>query len=338
MMDKLQRVPEISGCGLAALPEEVVTAERPTVLRGLAIDWPFVRTALRSDDDAVAYLDRFYNGQPVTTVVAPASQHGRFFYQPGSTAMNFQTSVQSLTNVLKGILQQRHADEPLAIAMQAVRASECLPGLEEDNPNPFVPEGTRARVWIGNAATVAPHFDATENLAIVMAGRRRFVLFPPEQTPNLYPGPMHPTPANVPISMVPLDAPDLERFPRYANAMEAGFVADLEPGDAIYIPYLWWHGVQSLAPFNILMNYWWHRDEVGQRHAYATLLHLAFLLYRDVPPEQRKAWRALYDHYVFQTEGDPMAALDPAHRYRGPTLDAERLARFQAALRELVGE
>ncbi|MGE5561944.1 MAG: cupin-like domain-containing protein [Bacillota bacterium] len=337
MWDQVQRADEVDGAGLESFPAELAERNRPAVLRGVAADWPFVREARKSDEAAVAYLERFYNGTPVNTVVAPPSEQGRLFYQADSKAMNYAESVQPLSNVLKGILQQRQSDEPLGIALQAISAADCLPGLEEDNPNPLVPEGTSARVWIGNKVTVAPHFDVADNLAFVMAGSRRFILFPPEQTANLYPGPMDVTPANVPISMVSLDAPDLERFPRYRTAMDAAVVAELEPGDAVYIPYMWWHGVQSLAGFNVLMNYWWNRDEVSARHPYGALLHLAYMLYGDMPPEQRQAWRALFDHYVFQTAGDPMEALEPAHRYYARKLDPARVARLKDALRELLG-
>jgi hypothetical protein len=258
------------------------------------------------------------------------------FYDGDTKALNYREAPQPLPNVLRALLQQKHAAEPLGIAMQAISAADCLPGLEEDNPNPFVPTGTRPRVWIGNRVTVAPHFDVAGNLACVMAGRRRFILFPPEQTSNLYPGPMDATPANVPISMVSLDEPELGRFPRYREAMEAAVAAELEPGDAIYIPYMWWHGVQSLGPFNVLMNYWWSRDEVAARHPFGALLHLAYVLYRDMPAEQRQAWRSLYDHYVFQTGGDPTEALPPGQRYKGRDMDPDKVARLKDALRDLL--
>ena len=327
---------EIPAQGLSSLPADIVSEGKPVVFRGLFKDWPFVRAALQSDEDAVAYLDQFYNGRPVSTVVAPPSEQGRFFYRADSKQFNFQTSDQSLSNVLKGLLKQRQAEQPLGIAMQAISAANCLPGIEEENPNPLVPEGTRARVWIGNSATVAPHFDSAENIAAVAVGRRRFVLFPPDQTPNLYPGPLDVTPANVPISMVPLENPDLERFPRYREAMDAAMVAELDPGDAIYIPYMWWHGVQSLAPFNVLMNYWWSRDELGATYPYGALLHVAYTLYGDMPPAQRRAWRALYDHYVFQSGGDPMEAISPPHRHSPGKTGSEKIAKLKQALRDLL--
>jgi hypothetical protein len=338
MFDQLQRADEISGAALDSFPEELLASRRPAILRGAAKDWSFVREASKSDEAAVAYLDRFYNGTPVNTVVAPPSEQGRLFYRPDSKELNYRDAPQLLSNVLKGLLQQKDAREPVGIAMQAVSAADCLPGLEEENPNRLVPEGTPARVWIGNCVTVAPHFDVADNLACVMAGRRRFILFPPEQTPNLYPGPMDATPANVPISMVSLDEPEIDRFPRYREALDAALVAELEPGDALYIPYMWWHGVQSLGPFNVLMNYWWNRDEVSARHPYGALLHLAYVLFGDMPSEQRKAWRALYDHYVFQIGGDPMDAFPPAQRYYPRKVDPERVEKIKALLRELLAE
>jgi hypothetical protein len=147
---------------------------------------------------------------------------------------------------------------------------------------------------------------------------------------------MDATPANVPVSMVSLDEPELDRFPRYREALDAALVAELGPGDAVYIPYMWWHGVQSLGTFNVLMNYWWNRSEVEARHRYGALVHLAYILYRDMPAEQRQAWRALYDHYVFQTGGDPTEALPPHQRYRGRDVDPERGARLKDALRDLL--
>lgn len=337
MLEQLQRVQEISCAGIDGLPEEVARGDRPAVLRGAVSNWPFVQAALKSDEAAVQYLERFYRGRPVGTLVAPQSEGGKFFYRQYSKQMNFQRSSESLSIVLKGLLEQRTAERPYGIAMQAIPASEILPGLQEDNPNPFVPTGVPARLWIGNKVTVAPHFDVADNLAFVTAGRRRFVLFPPQQTANLYPGPMDVTPASVPISMVSLDAPQLERFPRYREALDAAFVAELDPGDAIFIPYLWWHGVQSLTRFNILTNYWWNRDDdISPRYPFGSLLHLCYAFFRDMPPNHRDAWRSLFDHYVFQAGGDPMQALDEAHRHYPGKLDAQKIARLKDVLRDLL--
>ena len=336
MLADLRAADEIAAAGLESLPDTVLTGGRPMVLRGAVGEWPLVRAAVQSDEAAVDYLDRFYTGQPVGTIVAHPSERGRFFYRADSKRMNFERSSESLSAVLHKLLEQRGEEQPFGVAVQAVLATEALPGLQEDNPTPFVPVRTAARLWIGNRVTVAPHFDVSDNLACVAAGRRRFIMFPPEQTANLYPGPMDVTPASVPISMVSLDEPDLDRFPRYREALEAAYVAELGPGDAVYIPYLWWHGVQSLSDFNILTNYWWNRDEAAARYPYVSLLRLLYQLYRGMRPEHRSAWRALYDHYVFEADGDPMERLPPAHRDLESEIDREGVAKLRQTIRDLL--
>jgi oxalate decarboxylase/phosphoglucose isomerase-like protein (cupin superfamily) len=57
--------------------------------------------------------------------------------------------------------------------------------------------------------------------------------------------------------MVHVTAPDFDKFPRFADALDSAEEAELSPGDAIFIPRDWFHHVESLERFNILVNYWW---------------------------------------------------------------------------------
>jgi Cupin-like domain len=145
----------------------------------------------------------------------------------------------------------------------------------------------------------------------VVAGRRRFTLFPPDQLPNLYMGPLEFTLSGTPCSMVSLEEPDLVRYPRFEKALKAAQSAVLEPGDAIFIPYSWWHHVESLEPFNALVNYWWNDAPRDMGKIYDCLLH-GILAIRDLPDDQRAAWRVVFDYFVFKTSGEPMEHL-PAH-------------------------
>ena len=157
----------------------------------------------------------------------------------------------------------RWPDDPdRARALHRVDAHARLPAAFRGarTPMPLLPPPVRPRIWIGNTLTVQTHFDLLDNIACVVGGRRRFTLFPPEQVPNLYIGPIDFTPSGTPISMVPLHESGpgaFSAFRRSAAPRAAG--AELDAGRRdLYIPYGWWHHVESLTPFNVLVNYWWN--------------------------------------------------------------------------------
>jgi hypothetical protein len=137
------------------------------------------------------------------------------------------------------------------------------------------------------------------------------------------------------MSLVPLHAPDFERFPRFREALAAAVSAELGPGDALYIPPLWWHHVESLEPFNLLVNYWWHAAgaAMGTQAGFDTLIH-GILNLRSLPPATREAWRSLFDHYVFGPRADATEHI-PAHRHGILSeLSAADIARLRAYLKE----
>ena len=189
-----------------------------------------------------------------------------------------------------------------AVAVQSAPVPECLPGFAEANRLALLDESVEPRIWLGNAVVTPAHFDESSNIACVVAGKRRFTLLPPGQVSNLYIGPLDFAPTGTPISMVSFREPDYEKFPRFREAEAASFVADLEAGDAIYIPPLWWHHVESLAKYNILVNYWWREAAGGADKSNSALnvLLLALLSLKHLPPDQRDAWRQLFDHYIFK--------------------------------------
>jgi oxalate decarboxylase/phosphoglucose isomerase-like protein (cupin superfamily) len=164
----------------------------------------------------------------------------------------------------------------------------------------------------------------------VVAGRRRFTLFAPEQIGNLYIGPLEPTPAGQAISLVDFANPDFERFPRFAQALEAAEVAEMEPGDALYLPSMWWHHVEALSPVNLLVNAWWSQtpDYVDTP---VSALNLALMTLRDLPAKEKKVWQQLFQHYVFDADDSTWAHIPPEARgLLGPVTEAvSRQARTQ---------
>jgi hypothetical protein len=291
---------------------EIVPAAQPAVLKGLVRDWPAVRAGLSSPHASCDYLLRFDAGPMVRTLTGPPAIEGRFFYAADLGGLNFERAEETLRAALDRIVHHLDDSDPPAIAIQAAAVKDYLPGFAAENVNPLLDAGVGPRIWIGNRITVATHFDPMLNLACVAAGRRRFTLFPPDQISNLYIGPLELTPAGAPISLVSVTAPEFERYPRFREALAAAQFAELDPGDAIYIPYLWWHHVESLDRFNVLVNYWWDPAQAGLEKPFLSIFH-AMAAISALPLPQRKAWRAFFDHYVFRTEVEPGAHL-PADR------------------------
>lgn len=284
------------------LAADIVPAGRPAVFRGLVADWPVVRAGLRSPVALVDYLRGFDRGRMVNAMMGSPRIKGRFFYNDDMSGFNFkrqQVRIAAALDVLLGTLEE---DEPASLAIQSTPIRENLSGFEVENPMPLLDPSVEPRAWIGNKVIVAAHYDPSENIACVVAGRRRFTLFPPDQIANLYMGPFERTPAGTTISMVDFDAPDLERHPRFADAMATSIVVDLEPGDALYIPYMWLHHVRSLDGINMLVNYWWKPAVAARSHPMDAMLH-ALMTIRDLPPPHRAAWQAHFTHYVFGEEG-----------------------------------
>jgi hypothetical protein len=306
-------LPECEAIDATSFAQELVPAYRPMVLRGLARDWPAVAAARTSPAELMAYLARFDSGAPVEAFLGPAAMQGRYFYGADMQGFNFERRKGPLAGVLDFLL--RAADDPDApcFYVGATPVPETMPGFDAANPMPlFARQAAMPRAWIGNRSTVTTHFDVSDNIACVVAGRRRFTLFPPEQLGNLYIGPLDHTMAGQPASMVSLHDPDLARFPRFADAMAAAFTAELEPGDAIYIPSLWWHHVEALEPINMLINYWADPPpDAGS--PFDAMIH-AISAIAALPAPRRAAWRAFFDHYVFRPERDPAEHLAPEHR------------------------
>jgi hypothetical protein len=294
---------------------EVLASGHPAVLRGLVAAWPAVAAGRRGGGAMVEYLHRFDNGAAVDAILTPPEVEGQVFYNEDMSGFNFVRNRLAVTQVAEQVLRYAAFARPPAVAVQSALIRDCLPGFTAENPLAVVDAAVQPRVWFGNAITTPTHLDEWNNIGCVVCGRRRFTLFPPEQIANLYIGPLDFAPTGAPMSLVRLNDPDLVRFPRFRDALGTALSAELAPGDAIFIPHLWWHHVESLEPFNLLVNYWWHAAGGpigGAASGFNSLLH-AMLDLRSLPAPARAAWRALFEYYVFG-EPDGVTAHIPERR------------------------
>lgn len=281
----------------AALDTLLQGAREPFVVRGLVADWPLVMAGVRSAREARAYLVERARAVPFEVALGPSGHGGRMFYGE-NMAMNFRQGRGRLADIFEGFDKHEGQDDAPTAYLASIDMRQHFDGLVEDNPHPLGARQPIESIWIGTPTRIAAHNDFPDNLACCAVGRRRFTIFPPGQFRNLYLGPIDNTPAGRAVSMVDFHAPDFDVHPRFADALEQAQCVELKAGDAIFIPSMWWHHVEGLAPFNILVNYWWRETPRWLGQPQEALNH-AILAIRDLSDADKAIWRELFEHYVF---------------------------------------
>lgn len=296
--------------------DELFATNGPVILRGLVADWDLVKAGRESPDKAMEFVESRSGGRPVSFFVAPPDINGRFFYNEDCSGFNYETRSADISEVFAKIRANKGKSEHPYLYIQSLILDQFFPGLRDRNDlvfdhAAFAGSAPLAKIWIGTESIASAHYDITNNIACCVVGRRRFTLFPPEQIHNLYPGPLDPTPGGQVVTMVDIRNPDFERFPRAREALDAALVADLEPGDGLYYPSMWWHQVEASAPFNVMINYWWLSSPAYMGNPLDVVMH-GILGLRDRPESEKEAWRAVFDYYVFGPPGKPREHLPEA--------------------------
>jgi hypothetical protein len=315
---------------------ELMASNRPAILRGVARHWPLVRRGREGAGPAVEYLRSFATPKPVVVYAGPPDIGGRFAYDAGLTGFNFERSQGPLAQCLERLLEAAQAPEGPSLYVGSTDVEIYLPNFRAQNDlvlddGTFVRHPPTVSIWLGNRTVAAAHFDQSHNLACCAVGHRRFTMFPPDQIGNLYPGPLEPTPGGQVVSLVDFRAPDFERFPRFRDALAAGEVAELEPGDVVFCPALWWHHVEALDGFNALVNYWWNTGPAFLDSPQITLLH-ALMSLRDRNAAEKAAWREVFDYYVFGEAGRAAAHLPDRARGELAPMDDVTARRLRAKI------
>lgn len=310
MMQAPAEIESIVAPDAATYVRDIVPRHRPVVMRGLVAHWPIVAAGKAGARAIAAYLKTIDSGVPTTLFCASPASKGRFFYSPDMRGLNFTTRPISLSDLADMLVDLLGTEDPPGLYAGATPASQSATDFDTTNPLPLPTPGGEARIWVGNATQTATHYDGSHNVACVVGGTRRFILFPPEQVANLYVGPVDRTPAGQPVSMVDPLAPDLARYPRFAEAWKHALQAELGPGDALFIPSLWWHHVRSTEDLNVMVNYWYRTGP--NTMPFAAVMH-AVASIRELPLAERAAWKTWFDHYVFSADAADAVDHLPIH-------------------------
>jgi len=98
---------------------------------------------------------------------------------------------------------------------------------------------SRVRVWT--------HYDVMDNIYCQVVGHKQAVLWPPSEAEKLYL-------VGDKSKVIDIDHPDLEKFPLFPMAKQ--YRAELEPGDILFIPALWFHNMLA-RDFGVAVNVFW---------------------------------------------------------------------------------
>ena len=317
--------------------EQLFAAKGPIILRGLVSDWSLVKAGEQSPGKAMEILQSHSSKKPVGVYIAPPEAEARFFYNQDCTGFNYQSKYLQLSDIFAQIREAENNPDHSYYYMNSLTLDNCFPGLRAANDlsfdhQAFTNNQPLSKVWVGTESIAAAHYDVPSNLACCVLGARRFTLFPPEQIHNLYPGPLEPTPGGQVITMVDLKNPDFERFPRVRRALEAAVVVDLQPGDAVYYPSMWWHQVEALSPFNIMINFWWLRSPAYMGNPMDIVMH-AIMGIRDRPEAEKNAWREVFEYYIFGPADTPREHLPASIQGALGELDDDSIRRLRALVK-----
>lgn len=305
--------------------------EVPVAIPNLMKDWPLVSVGKASNNELCEYLLSFDKGATVDALHLPFKEDGRMFYNEQLSGFNFSRSRMLFSEALLTLQENQGKPKSDTLYVGSTTIDSCLPGLLAENDSGLEALKPLGTLWIGNKSRIAAHYDASDNLICVAAGKRRVTLFPPSQVENLYIGPLHFTPAGQSISMVDFSNPDLAAFPKFKEAMQNALVIDLSPGDALYIPAMWWHHIEAKENINLLINFWWREGEQFLGRAENTLYH-ALLTLKQLPKSQRKAWKSLFDFYVFSDDEHRFQHIDNAKKGPLGDIDENTHRQFKAWL------
>jgi hypothetical protein len=312
----------------AAFAQRIADAGAPLLIRGAAGHWPVLAAARSGAEALLGYLGSLASDRPAEAFVGDAAIAGRYHYGANLDGFNFDRRSMPVPAALSRLADAVAGGSDQDLYLGSLPADAYFPAFAAANPMPLVPPAVVPRLWIGTASSVACHHDRMENIAVCIAGERRFTLFPPEAIGDLYVGPIDHTMAGQPVGLAVGSAPGDPAYPRFEAWRNRAIVVDLAPGDALYMPKLWWHQVEARGRLNLLVNYWWDAFPQGIDQPFTAMM-LAMTAIAERPPAERAAWAAFFDHYVFRPDRHPLEHLPPEkHGILGPL--AETRGRVRA--------
>nr|WP_255490920.1 cupin-like domain-containing protein [Spartinivicinus marinus] len=220
----MKPIDSIKNISVSAFNRDYVAQNRPLLIKGGIAYWD----ALSLWDNE--YLNRNAGHNVVDVETSRDQFEGNLFDDAEKVWMPFSRFLERLT------LSEGETDYFVG--------SWLFPTLVADAPDiptfkAFSMPIKRGMIMSRGGNRIALHYDWYQNMLCQVAGYKRLVLIDVTDTPFLYP-------LNSPVNYSPVNIQNVDwsAYPEFCHATL--FHADIEPGDVLYIPTLWWHAVESV--------------------------------------------------------------------------------------------
>jgi len=222
---QLHRIPRERSLSPTAFQRQYEAPQRPVVMSNFMSGWP------AQEKWTLDFFRDQYGDLPVPVVTQDFAKAGKN-YRSAAFEIPFREYLDKLEAA------------PTDYRIFLFNLLQKQPELNQDYDYPDLTSGYIKKLpfmfFGGGGSKVDLHFDIDLSNVFLSQfhGRKRILLFAPEQSPYLY---RHPFTV---ASEVNLSEPDYGRFPALAQA--EGHEALLHPGETLFIPSGWWHYIEYL--------------------------------------------------------------------------------------------
>lgn len=223
---ELKAVDRRSGLNRESFRKEYLTPKKPVIMTDFMDSWP------AKNKWTIEYFKEKHGDVVVPVYSADYSNAGKG-YMTADQQMKFGDYLEILET------------GPTDLRMFLFNIFKHAPSLCEDFSTPTIMDG-----WIksypfmffgGEGSFVNMHYDIDMSHVFLnqFHGRKKVMLFPPEQSANIYHQPF-----TVASTVKDFTNPDLEKFPALKKAK--GFECIVEPGETLFMPSGYWHFITYL--------------------------------------------------------------------------------------------
>lgn len=220
---KLQPVDRRSGLTRVTFAKEYLEPRIPVVLTDLMKDWPALQKW------SIGHLKQAYGDIRVPVFSENYSKPGKGYMSPDK-----ELSFRDYLEMLEA--------GPCSYRLFLFNIFRHAPAMCDDFSLPTIMDGFYREFpfmfFGGEGSKVALHYDIDLSHVFLnqFHGRKRVVLFPPEESVHLY---HHPFTV---ASYVDLNNPDYDTYP--ALQLVKGYEVTLQPGETLFMPSGFWHYIE----------------------------------------------------------------------------------------------